>query len=114
MLIRQSNEWGKVIIISFLAILLTIVGGVIACGSGPLPTANESAIRAYADPATEITLQGLSESNLTKYTQYANSKFKSAVTQDLIDKTAIQINNQLGTYVSKEFLAWISHIKPGV
>ena len=87
-----------------MVILLTLLGGVIACKSSPSSTPDESAIRAYADPATEMTLQGLSENNLAKYTQYANSEFKAAVTQEILDKTATQINSQLGAYVSKEFL----------
>jgi len=91
-------------LISLMVILLTLPGGVIACKSSPSSTPDESAIRAYADPATETTLQGLSENNLAKYTQYANSEFKAAVTQEILDKTATQINSQLGAYVSKEFL----------
>jgi hypothetical protein len=39
-----------------------------------------------------------------KYTQNANSEFKAAVTQEILDKTATQINSQLGNYASKEFL----------
>ena len=91
-------------LISLMLILLTLLGGVIACKSSPSSTPDESAIRAYADPATETTLQGLSENNLAKYTQYANSEFKAAVTQEILDKTATQINGQLGAYVSKKFL----------
>ncbi len=87
-----------------MVILLTLLGGVIACKSSPSSIPDESAIRAFADPATETTLQGLNENNLAKYTQYANSEFKAAVTQEILDKTATQINNQLGAYVSKEFL----------
>ena len=71
----------------------------------PTPTLDESAIRAYADPATETTLHGLSENNLAKYTQNANFEFKAVVNQETFDKTATQINSQLGNYVSKEFLA---------
>ena len=93
-----------IVIISLLAILLTLVAGAITCKSSPSSTPDESAIRAYADPATETTLQGLSENNLAKYTQYANFEFKAAVTQEILDKAATQINNQLGTYASKEFL----------
>ncbi len=91
-------------LISLLVILLTIVCSAIACKSSPSSTPDESAIRAYADLATETTLQGLSENDLAKYTQNANFEFKAAVTQEIIDKTANQINSQLGNYVSKEFL----------
>jgi len=91
-------------LISLLVILLIIISGSIACTSSSSPASDESAIRDYADPATETTLQGLSESNLAKYTQNANSEFKAAVTQEILDKTATQIDSQLGNYVSKEFL----------
>ena len=62
-------------LISLMVILLTILDGLIACKSSPSSTADESAIRAYADPATEMTLRGMSENNLAKYTQYGNSEF---------------------------------------
>ena len=90
-------------LISLLVIGL-IISGPIACTSSSSPALDESAIRDYADPATETILQGLSESNLLKYTQNANSEFKAAVTQEILDKTATQINSQLGNYASKEFL----------
>jgi hypothetical protein len=90
-------------LISLLVIGL-IISGPIACTSSSSSALDESAIRDYADPATETILQGLSESNLMKYTQNANSEFKAAVTQEILDKTATQINSQLGNYASKEFL----------
>ena len=93
-----------VILITPLALLLTLAGGAIACKSSPSSTPDESAIRAYADPATETTLQGLSENNLEKYTQYGNSEFKAAVTQEILEEAATQISSQLGAYQSKEFL----------
>ena len=94
----------KIGLTSLLVILLIIISGPIACTSSSSPASDESAIRDYADPATETTLQGLSESNLAKYTQNANSEFKAAVTQEILDKTATQIDSQLGNYASKEFL----------
>lgn len=88
---------------------LLILGGAIACS--PLTKTNPAAtpldvaaIRAYADNATETTIQGLSENNLAKYTQYFNPKTREAVTLDIFQNTAMQINNQFGTYISKEFL----------
>jgi len=91
-------------LISLLVILLGIIGGFIACTPSSSPVLDESAIRDYADPATETTLQGLSESNLAKYTQNANAEFKAAVTQEILNKSASQIESQLGDYASKEFL----------
>ena len=92
-------------LIALMVILLTLPGGVIACKSSQSSTTVESTVRAYADPATEITLQGLSENNLMKYTQYSNSEFKAAVTQELLNQTSAQISDQLGAYESKEFLS---------
>jgi len=92
-------------LVTLLVILLTLLSGAVACKSSPSSTTEESAVRAYADPATEITLHGLSESNLAKYTQYGNSEFKAAVTQEILDETATSMSEQLGAYESKEFLS---------
>ena len=78
-------------LISLLVILLTIVSGATACTSSPSVTSGESAIRAYADPATEMTLQGMSENNLAKYTEYGNFEFKAAVTQEILILKLIRI-----------------------
>jgi hypothetical protein len=98
----------KKLFILILLVITTLVlfSGAAACTSEPAPTSNldESAVRSYADPATETTLQGLSEGNLEKYTQYGNAEFKAALTQETFDQTTTQINNQLGTYKSIEFL----------
>ena len=67
--------------------------------------AETSAVLAYADPATQTTLQGLSEDNLAKYTQFADAQFKAAVTQELLDKVSSQINSQIGTFVSAALLS---------
>lgn len=93
-----------VIVLSCLTILLALLGNVISCKSEPTSTPDESEIRAYADPATETTLQGLSENNLSKYVQYGNPEFKAAMTEGRLAEAAAQIENQLGTYQSKEFL----------
>jgi hypothetical protein len=91
-------------LISLLIILSILIAGTVACKSNPTSTLDETTVRAYADPATEITLQGLSENNLAKYTQYGNAEFKAALTQETLDKTYAQINSQLGAYQSKELL----------
>jgi hypothetical protein len=88
-----------------LAVLLAISGGAVACKSSPTPAPDESAVRAYADPETETTLQGLSEANLEKYTQYGNAEFKAAVTPEVFNEAVAQVNSQLGAYQSKEFLS---------
>lgn len=78
-----------------------ILGSFVGCSSTNTTTANPevAAIRAYADPATKTTLEGLSENNLARYTQSADSQFKAAVTQDMLDKISSQINSQLGDFV---------------
>jgi len=86
-----------------LVVLLALSGGIVACKPTPSSTPDEAAVRAYADPATETTLQGLSENDLVKYTQYGNTEFK-ALTQEQFNEAAAQINSQLGNYDSKEFL----------
>ena len=96
-------------LILLINISMIILGGAISCS--PLTKTNPAsipldvtAIRAYADNATETTIQGLSENNLAKYTQYFSTKTREAVTLDVFQNTAMQINDQLGTYISKEFL----------
>jgi hypothetical protein len=91
-------------LITLLIVLLTILGGAVSCQSSSSSNIDQSAVRAYADPATETTLQGLSENNLAKYTQYGNPEFKAAVTQEILDEAAAKISGQLGAYESKEFL----------
>jgi hypothetical protein len=85
-------------------VILALLGGAVGCKSGSTTNPEQDAILAYADPATETTLQGLSKNNLAKYTQYGSAEFKAAVTQEILDPVAAQINSQLGAYKSKEFL----------
>jgi hypothetical protein len=89
----------------FLVIVPVLVLGIISCKSNSSSTDVEDSVRDYADPATETTLEGLSENNLEKYIQYGNAEFKAAVTQQILDATAAQISSELGSYVSKEFLS---------
>jgi hypothetical protein len=89
--------------IVFLMILSVIIGGTFACKSAPSSSIDVDAVRAYADPAAETTLQGLSEKDLSKYVEYSNAEFKAAVTQKIFDTTADQIESKLGTYESNEF-----------
>jgi hypothetical protein len=96
----------RILNLALVTIMFTITTMVVgACSSTTTPTANPevAAVRAYADPATQTTLEGLNEDNLAKYTQYADAQFKAAVTQDMLDKTSAQINSQLGTFVSITF-----------
>ncbi|TFH36294.1 MAG: DUF3887 domain-containing protein [Dehalococcoidia bacterium] len=88
----------------FVVVLLLLGGGAIGCESSPSSSPDDGAVPAYADTATETCLQGLSDNDLAKYTQYANAEFKTAVTQEILDASATQINNQLGAYQSIEFL----------
>ena len=86
-------------------IFLAVITGLVGCKSATTQSSEDTAIRAYADPATETTMQGLSEDNLTKYTQYGAPEFKAALTQEILDKTSASLKTQTGTYVSKEFLS---------
>jgi hypothetical protein len=99
--------------IIWIIIVVAFLGpGVMACSSSsvnsspsPLSTAAVDAIREYADPATETTLQGLSENNLAKYVQNGSPEFKAALTKEVFDKTASQINGQLGNFISIQFVS---------
>ena len=84
-------------------ILLSLVVGISACKS---ELTEEEKIRVYADPATETTLQGLSENDLAKYVRHGNDDFKTAVSQEMLETSAAQIGSQLGEYKSKEFLSF--------
>jgi hypothetical protein len=64
-----------------------------------------AAIREYADPATETTLQGLSENDYAKYIQYFNAEAKASLSEQAFAQSVEQINNQLGKYISKSFLS---------
>jgi len=90
--------------VSLLTLIVALAGGAIACKSSPPSTLDEASVREYADPATEVTLQGFSEKDLAKYTQYGNAGFKAAVTQQVLEQAATQVGGQLGTYESKQFL----------
>ena len=89
----------NVVIVLLMSAIIPVLAE--ACSTSTNPEI--AALRAYADPATQTTLQGLSEDNLAKYTQSGNTQFKAAVTQDLLDKVSAQINSQLGTFVSATF-----------
>ncbi len=95
----------KIAYSSLLLIMVPVfILGTISCKSSSSASPDENSVRAYADPATETTLQGLSENSLSKYVKYGNAEFKAAVTQQILDTTVAQISDQLGTYVSKEYL----------
>jgi outer membrane PBP1 activator LpoA protein len=94
----------NVLRLTFLTIVVVVLAGASGCKAAPSSTLDEAEVRTYADAATEITLQGLSESDLARYTQHGNAAFKAALTQEKFDQVAAQINSQLGAYQSKEFL----------
>ena len=89
---------------AFLVVLLAVGGAAIACESNRAPSPDENMVRDYADTATETCLQGLSDHDLVKYTEHANAEFKAAVTQEILDTTATQLDNQLSAYQTIEFL----------
>jgi hypothetical protein len=93
----------------FLVISLALIAGAVGCSSGSTSTTTTSdpnaAVKAYADPAAELILQGLSEDNLAKYVQNGEDQFKAAVTQAVLDSVAKPLKAQYGDYVSKSFLS---------
>ncbi len=95
----------KIFRLLLLVAVLMAAFGAISCSSTPSKTDAEiAAIRAYADPATTTTLQGLSENNLAKYVQNGDAQFKAAVTQSIMDKVSSQVTDQLGSFVSITYL----------
>ncbi len=103
----------KLVLVAVFLVLAAMTMAAAACGSSPTatvtttttPPSTEAAIRAYADPATTTTLQGLSEDDLAKYTQYADAQFKAAITKAVLDQTYNQVTAALGTFQSIAFLA---------
>jgi hypothetical protein len=98
--VKKGFRWFSVILV-----ILGLICGLIACKSSASTTLDANSARIYADSATETTLQGLSENSLAKYIQNGNSQFKAAVTKENFDQIAGQLLDQLGTYVSKEYLS---------
>ena len=105
-------------LVAVLLVLAVLAAAGAACSSSPATTTTTTppttttpvgtgvaAIRAYADPATTTTLEGLSEDNMAKYTQYANAQFKAAVTQAVLDQSSAQLTAQLGAFKSITFLS---------
>ena len=89
-----------------LAMVFAVTLVTVACTTKPTETNDRtSAIRAYADPATETLLQGISENDMAKYARDGNAEFKAAVTQEIFDALVPQIKSQYGDYESKEFLS---------
>ncbi len=95
----------KFVLALVLASMVMLIGGLAGCNAGSTSTLDESAVRAYADPAAETTLQGLSEGDLEKYTQYGDAQFKQAVTQEILDPVTAQVGSQLGSFVSITYLS---------
>jgi hypothetical protein len=83
-------------------ILMTLLAAVAGCGSST--TTPRTPEPDYASAITGTVLQGLSEADLEKYTRYGNAEFKAAVTQEILDATAVPLNNQYGAYESEEYL----------
>ncbi|MDD4877103.1 MAG: DUF3887 domain-containing protein [Dehalococcoidales bacterium] len=103
--VTQLKNAVKFILASIVSIIL--ISFAVACSSSPAPTADNAeieTIRAYADPATQTTLQGLSENSLAKYIQYGDPQFKAAVTQDVFNQAYTQISSKLGSFESITFL----------
>jgi hypothetical protein len=99
---KRSAVMTKISIFLSLFVLLSIIAGIMSACS-PAITYDEQTVRAYADHETEVTLQGLSEANLEKYTLYGDAKFKAAVTQQKLDQLKPNMDEELGNFVSIQF-----------
>ena len=89
--------FGSVILLVFLFAALT--------GCGQSTTTAQTPEPDYARAITETTLRGLSDSNLEEYTRHGNAEFKAAVTQEILDATAVPLNEQYGPYESLDYLS---------
>ncbi|OGO15722.1 MAG: hypothetical protein A2Z02_05340 [Chloroflexi bacterium RBG_16_48_7] len=85
------------------SLALSILPSCAGAATDNMSESDIAAVRSYADPATETTLQGLSSGNMIEYTKYCNEAMKAAVSQEILDKTEARVNNQLGSYISKDF-----------
>jgi membrane-bound lytic murein transglycosylase B len=77
--------------------------------SSPATTAgqlDEAAVRAFADEATQVTLEGLSEHDLAKFTSRADAAFKAALTETTFESGAATIEQQLGTFQKATYQSW--------
>jgi hypothetical protein len=88
-----------------LPVILVVLSVTILAGCGQSTTSQASTEPDYARAITETTLQGLSERDLAKYTEYGNQGFRAAVTHEILDATAVPLNQQLGTFESVEYLS---------
>jgi hypothetical protein len=61
-------------------------------------------VQAWADPVAQTTMEGFSEGNLEKYTQYGDAQFKAAVTTEVFNAAVSQVSGPLGAFESITFL----------
>ena len=97
------------LIVFWLVILLGVglilaTGGCSQAGSTPLST-TPNPVQSYADPATIVMFQGLSENDLSKYLQYCNADMKAAVSSDVLSATSKPLTAQYGQFQSIQFLS---------
>ncbi|MGE5416267.1 MAG: hypothetical protein ACM3UZ_05810 [Acidobacteriota bacterium] len=83
-----------------LAICLLIFPG---CDPESLGESPEEA-RAFADPAAEQILQGISNNDYEQFSKYFSGPLKMQITKELFYKNNPQIRQTLGKYVSKSFM----------
>ena len=106
MLLPSSIKYNRTFKIYYLPVVLLalFVAGLAGCGQSTSTTmTSQTPEPEYARAITETTLQGLSERDLEKYTRYGNAGFKAAVTQEILDATAVPLNAQYGAYGSLEY-----------
>lgn len=84
--------------------LILVMAGCSQGTSTPVST-TANPVESYADPATTMMLQGLSENDLAKYTQYCNADMKAAVSADVLSATSKPLAVQYGQFQSIQFLS---------
>jgi len=81
--------------------MLALVASVAACAEKP--AADESQVRAYADPITEDTLIGMNENDYAKFSEHFDEAMKNAIPEANFGQLVATIKPVIGDYVSKEF-----------
>ncbi|MGE5404132.1 MAG: DUF3887 domain-containing protein [Candidatus Saccharibacteria bacterium] len=93
----RSSKLGIFLI---LALCLLILPG---CDPEALGESAQEA-RAFADPAAEQILQGISNNNYEQFSKYFSGQLKMQITKERFDKNNPKIRKAMGTYVSKSFM----------
>jgi hypothetical protein len=91
-------------------VVLLMLAGVALAGCGPstetgTTTSPATPAPEYAYAIADAMMKGLSDDNLEEYTRYGDAQFKAAVTQEILDATAVPLKDQYGDYESITYLS---------